>query len=44
MKLDRKKLLKYAVAFGIVLGLVCPQLPEEYRPVCTAIASIASSC
>jgi hypothetical protein len=44
MKLDRKKLVRYAVVLGVVLGLVCPSLPEKYRPICTAIASLASSC
>jgi H+/Cl- antiporter ClcA len=44
MKLDRKRVVQIAAAVGVVLGLVCPQLPEDYRPLCTAVASIASSC
>ncbi len=44
MKLDRKRVIQIAAAVGVLLGLVCPLLPEGYRPLCTAVASIASSC
>lgn len=42
---NRKKWMKRAAIAAAVLGVVCPHLPPDYRPLCTAVASIAKlSC
>ncbi len=37
----RRKILKYGAILGVVLGLVCSSLPEEYQRACGAITQIA---
>ena len=40
----RRRLMKYAAATGVLLGLVCNSLPPRYQVICNTVSSIASSC
>lgn len=39
-----KKVAKYAIIVGAILGLVCQHLPAQYHDVCKAVAGALSSC
>ncbi len=38
----RRKWRRYAVLFGVVLGVVCKSLPHEYQGPCDILMSICT--
>lgn len=40
MKLDEKKLIKYAAWGGFVLGIACHLLPPQYHELCQFVARL----
>lgn len=43
LKKDLKRLSKWAWWLGILLGLVCNLLPDEYRAACHAVVEACTS-
>lgn len=39
-----KKIAKYGVIIGALLGLLCQHLPEGYHAACKTVAGALSSC
>lgn len=38
----KSRAVRIAFACGVLLALVCPVLPEEYRGVCQAVATVCT--
>ena len=39
-----KRLAKYAILIGALLGLVCSSVPPKYQAACKSVATILSAC
>ncbi len=39
-----KKLVKYAVLAGALLGVVCSSVPAQYQAACKSVATLLAAC